>query len=340
MSHQSASKNTYKRLYNAMATKYGKLFLRVIIFVIILFIGYLWFSAYTLRKSQEDIKACYAAHIQKADSLYVNLIQYSLESVSNLQSINGALLADSLIKYSLGSNKNLSEAQFNVLATTITQHYNEVLKMHEKNSAKLQKDSLFLSTERILLEGQTKNMIDLHLSKIEHEYNNITMWAALLTVIFLVFSFYSIFKMDELIKQGDDGLKDIRKIREEGRIAVEKFKQDSKDGLEGLETKTDTAIREQNTNATKSIDMLYEKIKEIDSVGKSSFESIEATKKAFEEKSQENMQSFENNINTLTKSLQKQMEAKIEEFNSVIIQVNSVLEDIKKTNSDDQKKEK
>ena len=66
----------------------------------------------------------------------------------------------------------------------------------EKNMKKvLKEDSLRLQNERVLLENQIKSMIDLHLNKVEHEYSNLTMWAAVLTILFLVFSFYSIFKM-------------------------------------------------------------------------------------------------------------------------------------------------
>ena len=63
-------------------------------------------------------------------------------------------------------------------------------------------------------------MIDLHLTKIDHEYNNITMWAAILTILFLVFSFYSIFKMDEPIQQGREGVKDIKRLKKVGDDSI------------------------------------------------------------------------------------------------------------------------
>ena len=70
------------------------------------------------------------------------------------------------------------------------------------------------------MEGQIKNMVDLHLNKIEHEYNNITLWAAILTILFLVFSFYSIYKMDELIQQGRDGVLDIKQLKSDGEERI------------------------------------------------------------------------------------------------------------------------
>lgn len=311
-----------------MATKYGSLFLCIIICVIVLFISYLCFSAYTLRKSQEEIKKCYSAHIQKADSLYVNLIRYSLESMNSAQHVNGALLADSLIKQSLGSNKHLSEDQFKVLLATITQHYNEVLKMHDRNGVKLQKDSLFLSAERILLEGQTKNMIDLHLSKIEHEYSNITMWAAILTVIFLVFSFYSIFKMDELIKQGDEGVKEIKKLKREGDNAVNLFKTNSQIEIEALKTKSNEEFERSSQAALGAAASLNKKITEIEALNKNSLDNIEVTKKAFEDKSKDTIKAFEESLNKMSENVQKDITEKIEEFNSLVLRTSEILKNL------------
>ena len=54
-------------------------------------------------------------------------------------------------------------------------------------------------------------MLELHLNKIEHEYTNITMWASVLTIIFLVFSFFSLFKIEQSRKE----IEDLRKKGEE-----------------------------------------------------------------------------------------------------------------------------
>ena len=44
----------------------------------------------------------------------------------------------------------------------------------------------------------------MHLNKIEHEYTNITVWASVLTIIFLVFSFFSLFKIEQSRKEIED----------------------------------------------------------------------------------------------------------------------------------------
>ena len=87
-------------------------------------------------------------------------------------------------------------------------------------------------------------MIDLHLTKIDHEYNNITMWAAILTILFLVFSFYSIFKMDELIQQGREGVKDIKRLKKVGDDSIAYIKAKNNEQITKLKEGTEQIIKE------------------------------------------------------------------------------------------------
>ena len=59
-----------------------------------------------------------------------------------------------------------------------------------------------------------KKELELHLNKIEHEYTNITIWAAVLTIIFLMFSFYSIFKVEEAKFKVEEAKQEIESIRD------------------------------------------------------------------------------------------------------------------------------
>ena len=71
----------------------------------------------------------------------------------------------------------------------------------------LYKDSLLLISELAILEGQTQSMLSLHLAQIEHEYTNITIWAAFMGLLFLAFSFYSLFRIEDCIKKGREGVR-------------------------------------------------------------------------------------------------------------------------------------
>lgn len=208
------------------------LFLCVLSLFTLIFIIYLVNAHCTLRQSQEKIKDCYAQHIVKADSMYLHLLKYNQEVVISKQKTNDAILTDSLIKVILSNTQHLTKAQSKKLQLILENHFNQLEQLHNKYEEKLLRDSLRLCTERELLDGQTKTMIDLHLNKVEHEYSNITIWGAVLTILFLVFSFYSMYKLDELINQGrnvidriEKGGKQLvqrllRRLREEGEQSI------------------------------------------------------------------------------------------------------------------------
>ena len=238
------NKKIFFAILKRMTTSYGTFFLSVTGLFCCLFIGYLCYSSYTLNLSQKRIKDYYINHINKADSLCFSISAYNTERIENIQKTNNALLADSLIKYTLGSKQKLSENQYKNLSNIISNHYNQSIKIQEQYQSKLSRDSLQLNAERTLLEGQTKAMIDLHLTKIDHEYNNITMWAAILTILFLVFSFYSIFKMDELIQQGREGIKDIKRLKKEGDDSITYVKTKNNEQIAKLKEDTEQIIKE------------------------------------------------------------------------------------------------
>ena len=237
-------KKLFFAILKRMTTSYGKFFLSVTGIFCCLFIGYLCYSSYTLNLSQKRIKDYYINHINKADSLCFSISAYNTVLFENIQKANNALLADSLIKYTLGSKQKLSENQYKDLSTIISNYYNQSIKIQEQYQSKLSRDSLQLNAERTLLEGQTKAMIDLHLTKIDHEYNNITMWAAILTILFLVFSFYSIFKMDELIQQGREGVKDIKRLKKVGDDSIAYIKAKNNEQITKLKEDTEQIIKE------------------------------------------------------------------------------------------------
>lgn len=215
-----------------MKTSLGKCFLITISVFSCLFLGYLFYAGNSLKQSQKDIKDSYYRHICKADSVYYNISNYNSALIGNVQKINSMLLADSLIKYSLNSKQKLSEAQSQNLKAVISTYFEQLDLLQEEYRYKLSCDSLRLATERFILKEQEKSMIDLHLTKIDHEYNNIAIWAAVLTIVFLVFSFYSIFKMDEFIQQGHQGIKDIRELKKDGERHIEFFVSKSKEQQE------------------------------------------------------------------------------------------------------------
>lgn len=244
-----------------------KLFLFVLTIFTLLFGAFLICANVEFCRSQETIKQSYAKHIQKADSLFWDMKTYHIEYISQIANANTATLADSLIRFTLGSKQRLSLEQYNRLHELISIHFAEIEQLHEKYDSRILQDSLLLITERQVLDGQVKAMLDLHLNKIEHEYSNITIWAAVLTILFLVFSFYSIFKMDSLVRQGVEGVNEIKQLKRDGDVAIQEISEKSekivKDNDILMEkSKTDFAsfIDSQQRILTESINALKDNI--------------------------------------------------------------------------------
>lgn len=323
-----------------MATSYGKFFLSVTGLFCCLFIGYLCYSSYTLNLSQKRIKDYYINHINKTDSLCFSISAYNTALIENIQKANNALLADSLIKYTLGSKQKLSENQYKDLSTIISNYYNQSIKIQEQHQSKLSRDSLQFNAERTLLEGQTKAMIDLHLTKIDHEYNNITMWAAILTILFLVFSFYSIFKMDELIQQGREGVKDIKRLKKVGDDSIAYIKAKNNEQITKLKEDTEQIIKEHreklegiSSNFSVQQNDLYRRADEyLNGLRRNSDEQSQKILSEYYNILQEQSKTYTQKINEKTEGFESKL-ASIGEFTIALQQVkeklDSYLNDVK-----------
>ena len=217
--------------------RYARLFLIVLSIYTVIFMGYQIFSMCNLNSSQDKIKNYYLEHIERVDSLYCKL-------GSNNKAILSTYMLDSV-------------------------YNNDVELLYAEYDKVLREDSLRLCNERALLEMQTKSMIDLHLNKVEHEYSNLTIWAAILTILFLVFSFYSIYKMDELIQQGNDGVKDIRSLKKSSEDIIEKLEATSKSEIEKTQNKIDGFIVEQQQRMIQTFSLIdNEKTNKLNDINK------------------------------------------------------------------------
>ena len=130
------------------------------------------------------------------------------------------------------ANSNLKESQNMIIAN---QNKSEVLvdsliKVRET----LMTDSIKYRTEHLrqfcdklddaikTLDTQQNNsrivsLLELEFSKIQSEYDVLNLWCALLTVVFLIFSFFSIFKTNEMSNQSEAALSNMRKTETEVR---------------------------------------------------------------------------------------------------------------------------
>ncbi len=206
--------------HKSFVTHYGKLFLAVLSGFTIMFGIYLLASNNALRKSQDKIIESYISHVQSVDSMYLARIESMTDLLSTSQTAEEFVVDSAMVSEILKSNKRMSKVQYDNLKFLLDEYHSVTEKKYQDHLNLLLRDSLFINTELALLGGQTQQMLQLHLDRIEHEHSNVTLWGAVLTILFIVFAFYSFFKMDDLISSGQKGL----------------------ERLEGLETKANAAI--------------------------------------------------------------------------------------------------
>lgn len=318
MNHFTKSKLYYK----AMQTKYGILFLYTLIGFAAIFIIYLFYSHYSLKQSQKQIRKDYIEHIQKADSLYIHWTEYNNTIMLSNQKVNNTVFRDSIIKSTLSNRYRLSKSQYDNLILVLNSYFAKIDSLHRQYDEKLLRDSLRLNTERELLEGQTKTMLELHLNKIEHEYSNITMWGAILTILFLVFSFYSIYKIDELIQQGNEGVKEIKNLKKEGKQDLDQLKTEKEKIVTNIQGQLSDSIAAVN-NTQKETERQYQ----------NAVINLNSAKDGLITESKGMLEDYKKQFDRILKKNNDNLEQKQKEFNDLVTQVNEILNKLNNTNS-------
>lgn len=349
--NQTQKMGNLESVKNDFVSRYGNLFLWVLLGFCIAFGVFLVCANREFRKSQEKIKQSYVEHIKKADSLYFDMISYNNDYISHMSDANATVLTDSLIRLTLGPKQRLSAEQYNRLHELLTTQFDETKQLHEKYDGKIQRDSLLLMTERQLLEGQVKTMLDLHLNKIEHEYSNITLWAAVLTILFLVFSFYSIFKMDSLVHQGYEGVQEIKNLNDKGEKALRDLRKksetlmvDNDKKLKELREKTNsefaTFVNEQQQIIRDTIEVTHQKINDVKNEAEQSIRDIVATKEDISNIREESVRLLNEKLFEIEKQYDNAVGGKVKELNTYIDELQNMISDLKQKISKQYKDDK
>lgn len=76
--------------------------------------------------------------------------------------------------------------------------------------SQLQKDSALFKREILLSQEEMSNLVELHIDKIENDYAQIGIWAGVLSVIFIIFGFFALFKIEESKKDAKDVFENIK----------------------------------------------------------------------------------------------------------------------------------
>lgn len=102
---------------------------------------------------------------------------------------------------------------------------------------------------------EVKSLLDLEFNRIQNEFEAIEIWTGILTVIFLIFSFYSLFKTEQLENQSKDELRRLKKINEDASQKLGDFETNSSKAVESLKL----SVEQIKKDSKKQIEDLFSK---------------------------------------------------------------------------------
>lgn len=181
-----------------------------------------------------------------------------------------------------------------------------------------------------------ENLLETELSKIQHEYEVLNLWCALLTVVFLIFSFFSIFKANEMANQSEDALKNMRQIEREVQRKYDSLINKIRKGQEkiGELTQTITTLEDTKIPAVKT---------QIEKILKDNEEKINAHVKnsisEITQHSDDKKSEFRLTVENEIKSLKPQIERGVNEYlsskdDSSIAKIESLSKSVAKLEAD------
>lgn len=134
----------------------------------------------------------------------------------------------------------------------------------------LQKDSALFRREIQLSQEEMNHLVSLHIDKIDNDYSQIGIWGGILSVIFLIFGFFAIFKIEETKTEAKNVLKEVKEKGEQAMIRINELQdqasrlsvsynsisQNANDFIANMATEIDELKKGMNTVQMESNDRL------------------------------------------------------------------------------------
>lgn len=193
--------------------------------------------------SLERIITCQTEQADLMDSSLMNFHQSMKELSKQKEDAMSRILADSVLaklpKLSAKESQKIAKYVETAIAVSMSEQ------LH--NNAITEYESLILSNRWNQLQSDTKALLELEMSKIQNEHETLGIWAAILTVVFLIFSFYSLFKTDDMVKQGQEGLDKLTELKREAGTELDALKEKGDKKIENFDIACKDAIKNAQT---------------------------------------------------------------------------------------------
>lgn len=161
--------------------------------------------------------------------------------------------------------------------------YNNLTNKYLK-SLTITKDST-ISLDQVVIDIVQENqkeslsLLELQYNKLQHDFTVLSLWAGILMIVFLIFSIYSMFKVDEMQKQGRDYLKTMEENSTKAKEISDSIEIKANEKIVSLENRTIEEMSKLSDEYRKQVDELKATINRL----KSEFEtSVKAKTAEFE----------------------------------------------------------
>lgn len=178
--------------------------------------------------------------------------------------------------------------------------------------SQLQKDSALYRREVLLSQEEMNHLTSLHLNKIDSNYDQIGVWFGVASVVFLVFGFFGIFKIEENKREANNVLEEVKQKGTEAEDVVNRVQTQASGVVKYLDLRKndiDTIVKDK----TAQLEGLEKRLETTQSDSKEKLDSI--TKLLNEVQTKNEQYSW--SVETMQKQTQ-QLEKLIEELYKVV----------------------
>lgn len=244
MEQHNGCRDVYKNCKHYKVSKYCNRFIVLTTIFTILVVGAIVLMHIDFSHSQQKIIEMHNEHLFQTEACFTSIYD-------NLR--NEPINCDSLI-LALERDKDLAKkiTNYNSVKTLIIELANNM--SYKAMVDELKKDSLLINRQLANSQHATNELLELNFNRIQHEYTVLALWAGVLMIVFLIFSFYSLYKTDDIAKQGKESL---REIVEKGDDVLSGLKEQQKSLM--VEAKTTIAqINKETRESQNKMDTLAE----------------------------------------------------------------------------------
>lgn len=161
----------------------------------------------------------------------------------------------------------------------------------------------------IIKENQKESLslLELQYNKIQNDFTVLSLWAGILMIVFLIFSIYSMFKTDEMQKQGREYLNKMEEFSQKAKETSESIEEQVSSQIAALEKNTVEEMQKLSDESQRQLSQLQTKITDL-------------------------QKTFETAVSTKTSEFENSVTAKTNEFDISVQQYKNMLEATSKRN--------